>query len=104
MRLRSTTGLTRLPVLGSVVATLALLLVLPLPAQATAGRIQEFVVPTMDSHPGGVALGADGAVWFTELATSAIGRLQGGTLSSYPLPQRGEPIALVSGPDGALWF
>src|SRR5207244_3626047 len=104
--LRSTSPVRtfRSPVLGLLVATLALLLLLPMPAQAAAGRIREFVVPTRDSHPGGIALGSDGAVWFTELATNAIGRLQGLTFTTYPLPQGGEPIAIVAGPDGALWF
>src|SRR5439155_4843378 len=92
------------PLRGVLVATLLLLLLLPSPAEAAAGRIRDFAVPTRDSHPGGITLGPDGAVWFTELATSAIGRLQGGSFTTYPLPQQGEPIAIVAGPDGALWF
>jgi streptogramin lyase len=62
---------------------------LPRPAHAGAGRIREFVVPTSSSHPGGITLGPDGAVWFTEIATNAIGRLQGGTFTAFPLPRGG---------------
>jgi len=95
---------SRLVLVILITVALALALLQPRPALATPGRIREFVVPTANSHPGGVAFGSDGAVWFTELATSAIGRLQAGTITSYPLPQTGEPVAIVSGPDGALWF
>src|SRR5436309_10199056 len=104
MRSTSSMRQVRSSVLGLLVATLALLLLVPMPAQAAAGRIREFVVPTRDAHPGGIALGSDGAVWFTELATNAIGKLQGLVFTTYPLPQAGEPIAIVAGPDGALWF
>ena len=87
-----------------VLATLALPL-LPTPAaEATPGRIREFVVPTPNSHPGGIALGSDGSVWFTEIATGAIGRLQGRTITTFPLPSEGLPNAIVRGPDGAMWF
>jgi virginiamycin B lyase len=89
-----------------VIAAISLALLIPQPAQAAAGRIQEFVVPTPGSHPGGITLGPDGAVWFTEIATNAIGRLQPRTrtITTFPLPQPGQPTAIVNGPDGALWF
>jgi virginiamycin B lyase len=90
--------------IASVLITLVATLLLPRPARAAAGRIKEFVVPTADAHPGGVVLGSDGAVWFTELATNAIGRLQGRTFTTFTLPQGGEPNAIEAGPDGALWF
>jgi streptogramin lyase len=76
----------------------------PRPALATAGAVREFKVPVAGSHPGGITLGPDGAVWFTELATSGIGRLSAGTITSFPLPNGGEPVDIVSAPDGALWF
>jgi virginiamycin B lyase len=100
-----TAGRRRLsPALSLIVATLAFAFLQPRPAQAAAGRIKEFVIPTQGSHPGGIALGSDGAVWFTEIATNGIGRLKGRTITSFPLPQGGSPIAIVSGPDAALWF
>ncbi len=45
-----------------IVGALAIQLLLPGSAQAAPGRIKEFLVPTQDSHPGGVAMGADGGV------------------------------------------
>jgi virginiamycin B lyase len=94
----------RISVVASVLLTLILALLLPRPAHAAAGRIRELMVPTANAHPGGVVLGSDGAVWFTEIATNAIGRLQGRTFTTFPLPQGGQPNAIEAGPDGALWF
>ena len=94
----------RFPILGVLLASLGLPLLRAPAAQAAAGRVKDFAVPTTDSHPGGIALGPDGAVWFTELATNAIGRRQAGTFTTYPLPQPGEPVAIVAGSDGAMWF
>jgi virginiamycin B lyase len=73
-------------------------------ASAAPGRIKEFVVPTQDSHPGGIVLGPDGGVWFTELATNKIATLKNGTITEFPLPSFGEPIAIENGQDGNLWF
>jgi virginiamycin B lyase len=94
---------SRLPLIGLLMTTLFLLLT-AFPAQAAAGRVGDLAIPTPDSHPGGIGLGSDGAVWFTEIATNAIGRMQGRTFTSYALPLGGEPIAIVAGPDAALWF
>src|SRR5436305_9451677 len=75
-------------------------LLMPRPARAAAGKVRDFAVPTQDSHPGGITLGPDGAVWFTELATNGIGRFQAGRFTTFPLPSGGEPNAIVSGPGG----
>jgi virginiamycin B lyase len=40
------------------------------------GQISEYPIPTPDSVPFSITAGLDGAVWFTENATSKIGRLQ----------------------------
>ena len=84
----------RLLLILGLTATLVPILA-PRSAHAAAGRIREFVVPTSSSHPGGIVVGPDGAVWFTEIATSAIGRLQGRTFTTYALPQGGTPIAIA---------
>src|SRR5436190_20811449 len=103
--LRTIAAHTRRPVwIGLLSLSIAYPVLVTQPAQATAGRIREFVVPTEASHPGGITLGPDGAVWFTEIATNAIGRLQGHTITSFPLPHTGQPTAIVSVPDGGLWF
>ena len=41
----------------------------------TAGVITEFPTPTQDSTPGGITVGPDGAIWFTEANGDKIGRL-----------------------------
>ncbi|MGC9951338.1 MAG: hypothetical protein ABSF64_33700 [Bryobacteraceae bacterium] len=57
------------------------------------------------SHPAQIAVGSDGALWFTEL-TDQIGRITtAGAISEYPVPAAGgEPYGIAAGPDGALWF
>jgi hypothetical protein len=36
----------------------------------------QFTIPTPNSHPAGITVGPDGAIWFTELGAGKIGRLQ----------------------------
>lgn len=36
-------------------------------AEALAGKIREFPIPTAQSAPGEIATGSDGTLWFTEL-------------------------------------
>jgi virginiamycin B lyase len=43
-------------------------------------------------------------MWFTELASSKIGRLSPtGDLTEYPLPTTGTPLSIAAGPGDALW-
>jgi hypothetical protein len=45
-------------------------------AWATAGTITEFLLPTAGSNPGGITLGPDGKMWFTEQSLgNKIGRI-----------------------------
>jgi virginiamycin B lyase len=71
-----------------------------------AQTIQEFPTPTISSSPGGITVGPDGAVWFTEFNT--IGRVtSAGIITEYPLPLSLAILGLsgiVAGSDGALWF
>ncbi len=63
--------------------------------------------PTPLSSPDGVAVNAAGIVWFTELNTSKIGRIdpKTGTIREFDTPTRhGEPLRITPGPDGAMWF
>ena len=54
-------------------------LALSCPAMAaTAPVITEFPTPTVNSEPNAIALGPDGALWFTELSGSGIGRITAG--------------------------
>ena len=70
----------------------------------------EYIVPTQNSAPGSIALGPDGALWFTEGATggtpSRIGTTtSAGVTTEYPLPNPNSGLYdICAGPDGALWF
>jgi hypothetical protein len=55
----------------------------------TSGNFTEFPIPTPDSRPQGIALGRDGAIWFTEVAGQKVGRL------SIPLPDPGPVSATL---------
>ena len=54
------------------------------------------------ANPVDVAVGPDGAIWFTEFATARVGRLRPGR----PIRQIDlgvHPTTIVTGRDGALW-
>jgi len=68
--------------------------------------LQYVKVTGIDGDLFDITLGPDGAVWFTETASNAIGRMDAKyRVSSYPVPaSAGVPVAITSGPDGNLWF
>ncbi len=69
----------------------------------TAGVVTEFLIPSANCGPLGIAAGPDGALWFTEFQASKIGRLAiGEGLASqigpeYPLPTSGLPYKITAG-------
>jgi virginiamycin B lyase len=70
------------------------------------GTITEFSIPTPNSMPRAIALGADGNIWFGEFAGGKIGRITPhGVITEFqvPTPDSG-PRALAAGPDGNIWF
>jgi virginiamycin B lyase len=89
--------------LGCSVAFVVLL------APPAALAIDEFTVPTANSRPGGITVGPDGALWFTEENGHKIGRITtGGSITEFPIPHNPafppSPQEITAGPDGALWF
>src|SRR5712692_5947290 len=70
--------------------------------------IQEWAVPTKGAHPHDPAVGADGALWFTEQMVNKLGRLdpKTGEFKEYPLAtdKNSGPHGLVADTDGILWF
>src|SRR6266481_1564288 len=69
--------------------------------------IKEWAVPTKGAHPHDPAVGADGALWFTEQMANKIGRLdpKSGEFKEYPLKVTNSgPHGLVSDRDGNIWF
>jgi virginiamycin B lyase len=71
---------------------------------AAIGQVTEFQIPPPGGRPNAIVLGSDGAVWFTELSSPAIGRFGDGAFSRFPTPNATLPFSLAAGPDGALWF
>jgi virginiamycin B lyase len=69
--------------------------------------IREWAVPTKGAHPHDPAVGADGALWFTEQMQNKIGRLdpQSGAFKEFPLKLADSgPHGLVADRDGNIWF
>jgi virginiamycin B lyase len=106
----------RLP-LRSVAASCAAFLLLaladPVPAASAVapyttsslgptGVVTHFSDPTI-SGPESIAVGSDGALWFTNF--SSIGRITtSGSVSHFSDPGIASPSSIVAGPDGAMWF
>lgn len=82
---------------------LGALLLAVLPGVADAATMTEFDVPSANASPQSMALGSDGAVWFTETGVNKIGKITtNGQITEYNAPSGANNITL--GPDGALWF
>ena len=56
--------------------------------------------------PFGIALGSDGAMWFTERGTDSVGRIEtAGALGPWVRLETGaDPTAIATGVDDAVWF
>lgn len=71
------------------------------------GSILEIPIPesTRSSWEMSIVEGSDGAMWFTDPWTSALGRVSAsGEIVMHKLPRGHGPAELAAGPDGALWF
>ncbi len=69
--------------------------------------IREWDVPTPKSRPHDPALGADGALWFTEQEANKLGRLdpKTGAIREFPLKTpRSGPHGLVADAQGNIWY
>jgi virginiamycin B lyase len=74
-------------------------------ARVTAsGAMQVYSIPSGDISLGGMALGPDGKVWFTEQSHIA-SITTGGAITEYPLPGLGVAGGgVTAGHDGNVWF
>src|SRR5258708_28333985 len=70
--------------------------------------IQEWAVPTKGAHPHDPAVGADGALWFTEQMVNKLGRLdpKTGEFKEYPLAtdKNSGPHGLVADTEANIWI
>ena len=74
-----------------------------LAVRAGAQTITEFPVTTAGADPGGITVGPDGNLWFTEFFVGKIGRITpAGVVTEFPAA--GNPQLIVPGSDGNLWF
>src|SRR5687767_11469901 len=76
---------------------------------ASAGELSEYRVGLSgDSHPHGIARGADGNLWFTD--TGGPGRVSrvtpAGAITEFTagLTPHAMPAGITPGPDGNMWF
>ena len=70
------------------------------------GQLQQFFLPAGAGAPWGVAVGSDGAIWFTEVSAGKVGRLDPhtGLFREFSLPTaNSQPQGIALGADGALW-
>ncbi len=77
--------------------------------QATLARpphFEGFTTGSAGEEPTDVAVGPDGAIWFTQFFTNYVGRLApDGRLTEFPIPVPDSgPRYITAGPDGAVWF
>lgn len=75
------------------------------------GKVTEYPLPSRDrmhANPEGIAVGSDGAIWFSEPLLARMGRIDVHThaVTEFPIPPAGAvaPADVTAGPDGALWF
>ena len=69
-------------------------------------KLTEYPIPSARSLSYFITAGPDGALWFSELSASRIGRITtAGAFTEYSIPTAdGQPQGITAGPDGALWF
>ena len=97
----------RLRVLGRLLLSVGWLLLVAAPAATAAGpMIREFAAGlSANAQPNSIAIGPDGAMWFTERGADKIGRIApDGTITETQLRAGALPAGIVAGPDGNVWF
>jgi virginiamycin B lyase len=74
-------------------------------------QISQAGIHTPNASPQSIALGPDGAIWYTELAANRIGRnLLNAYTTDFAVPSPAAfasgvaPSGITAGPDGAMWF
>ena len=73
----------------------------------TAGQLTEFTVPTANSHPTAITLGADGNLSFTEASANQIGQVTPlGVFTELHtgLTANSGLEGITAGPNGTIWF
>ncbi|HKT38545.1 MAG TPA: hypothetical protein VJR48_09240, partial [Ktedonobacterales bacterium] len=108
LRENRVTGITAVVLSLVALVALAILLIpqaLPKPP-APPVQFTEHPIPAPGTPADQIALGPDGAFWFTEPDSGQIGQITtSGEISEFSLPTaHSAPNGITAGPDGALWF
>ena len=66
----------------------------------------EWATPTTNSEPAGITVGPDCNIWFTEMNSGYVGRIdESGMITEFTLPTpNSQPLGITLGPDGNLWI
>ncbi|MEX2352840.1 MAG: cytochrome C, partial [Gammaproteobacteria bacterium] len=69
-------------------------------------EIREWIMPTLGQRTRDPIEGPDGAIWWTGMWSSMVGRFDPGTgeMEEYHLPPTARPHSIVPGPDGNIWY
>jgi len=69
-------------------------------------EIEEWLVPTLGQRSRDPVEGLDGAIWWTGMWASLVGRLDPltGAFREYPLPASARPHSIVPDDEGAIWY
>src|SRR5579871_4729251 len=73
---------------------------------AQQSPINEYRLPSGQSNPTGIAVGADGNLWITETGSNKSAKITtSGHITEYRIPTSdSQPDAITAGPDGNIWF
>lgn len=73
-------------------------------AEAPIGTMTKYTHASING-PSGIALGPDGALWFTNRTGNSIGRITtAGLVTNFAAASINSPLAITAGPDAAMWF
>src|SRR6266581_1361780 len=90
-------------VVASLTAMTFALAAPPAWAGTIAGHFKEFSIPTTNSEPRRIAVGPDGALWFTEFKASKIGRITtAGAITEFPVAGSTFPFDITAGSEGLI--
>lgn len=67
------------------------------------GRISSFPLATPIVRLGRLAAAPDGAVWFADVATASVTRLENGRFKSYDVGSEGTPYGIAVDTNGTVW-
>jgi virginiamycin B lyase len=71
----------------------------------SAPKIREYTIPSRFSSPAGIAVGANGAIWFAESNADKIGVLKtNGAITEFPLSKNSAPWSIAQSTNGDIWF